>query len=573
MQKFIHKGVLIPRKYEGRGFHILVKSRKIDLTPEQEEMAVAWVKKLGTEYVNDHVFVRNFFRDFCKALNVKDKVSAEDFDFSEIKRYIDREREIKQNLSKEAKKKLAQERKAIGETNKEKYGHAFVDGLKVEVSNYTAEPSSIFMGRGKHPLRGRWKKGPDEKDVVLNLSPDAPRPKGNWKEIIWQPNSMWVARWKDKLRNKKYKHVWLSDAFPLKQMKDISKFNKARELKTRINKIRNHITNNLSAKDVTRRKVATVCYLIDTLKLRVGDEKDRDEADTVGATTLRPNHINISPDGKVAFDFLGKDSVRWQKTISLSKLVVENLSEFMADANSTVFDGVKSKDANLFLSEAMPGLTAKVFRTYHATEVVTRSLKKADADKDDSEAKKKHAAKMANLQAAMVCNHIRKIPKSWQSSLDRRNLRLKTRKAKGREAVKKLEQKAKEHTQKHGEKLKKYRIQLEEGKKQGKSVKQLKERTKKLKIKHKERMKRLNEHVENRKQRDKAYIDKLKLQIKTQEATRDYNLTTSLKSYIDPRIYYKWGKKVDFDWKLYYPKTLQKKFSWVELNEDNPDIT
>jgi len=573
MQQFIHNGVLIPRKYEGRGFHILVKGRKIDLTPEQEEMAVAWVKKLGTEYVNDPVFARNFFRDFCKALNVKDKVSAEDFDFSEIKRHIDREREIKQNLSKEAKKKLAQERKAIREANKEKYGYAFVDGLKVEVSNYTAEPSSIFMGRGKHPLRGRWKKGPDEKDVVLNLSPDAPKPKGNWKEIIWQPNSMWVARWKDKLRNKKYKHVWLSDSFSLKQTNDIDKFNKARELKTRINRIRNHITNSLSAEDVTTRKVATVCYLIDALKLRVGDEKDKDEADTVGATTLRPNHINISPDGKVTFDFLGKDSVRWQKTISLPKLVAENLSEFMADANSTVFDGVKSKDANLFLSETMPGLTAKVFRTYHATKVVTGFLKKADVDKDDSEAQKKHVAKMANLQAAMVCNHKRKVPKSWQDSLDRRKLRLKMRKVKGKEAVKKLEQKAKEHVQKYEEKLRKYQNQLAERERQGKSVKQLKERIKKLKTKHKERVKKLNEHIENRKQRDKAYVEELKLQVKAQEATRDYNLSTSLKSYVDPRIYCEWGRKVDFDWKLYYPKALQKKFSWVELKEDDPTVT
>lgn len=549
-----------------------MRGRKIDLTPEQEEMAVAWVKKLETEYVNDRVFVRNFFRDFRKALNIKDKVPPEDFDFSEIKRYVDREREIKQNLSKEARKKLAQERKAIREANKEKYGYVFVDGLRVEVSNYTAEPSSIFMGRGKHPLRGRWKKGPDEKDVVLNLSPDAPKPKGNWKEIVWQPNSMWVARWKDRLRNK-YKHVWLSDSFSLKQTNDINKFNKARELKTRINKIRNHITNNLSAKDVTRRKVATVCYLIDTLKLRVGDEKDKDEADTVGATTLRPNHINISPDGKVTFDFLGKDSVRWQKTISLPKLVAENLSEFMVDANSTVFDGVKSKDANLFLSETMPGLTAKVFRTYHATKVVTGFLKKADVGKDDSEARKKHVARMANLQAAIVCNHKRKIPKSWQASLDRRKLRLKMRKVKGKEAERKLEQKAKEHVQKYEEKLKKFQNQLAESEKQGKYVEKLKERIKKLKIKHSELVKKFSERVENRKQRDKAYIVKLKLQIKAQEATRDYSLTTSLKSYVDPRIYYKWGRKVDFDWKLYYPKALQKKFSWVELNEDSPIVT
>jgi hypothetical protein len=48
------------------------------------------------------------------------------------------------------------------------------------------------------------------------------------------------------------------------------------------------------------------------------------------------------------------------------------------------------------------------------------------------------------------------------------------------------------------------------------------------------------------------------------KATRDYNLRTSLKSYIDPRAYYEWGRKVGYDWKLYYPKALQKKFSWVE---------
>jgi DNA topoisomerase-1 len=49
--------------------------------------------------------------------------------------------------------------------------------------------------------------------------------------------------------------------------------------------------------------------------------------------------------------------------------------------------------------------------------------------------------------------------------------------------------------------------------------------------------------------------------------TKDYNLNTSLKSYIDPMIFYKWSKKVNFDWKKYYSKTLQKKFSWIEKEE------
>ena len=46
--------------------------------------------------------------------------------------------------------------------------------------------------------------------------------------------------------------------------------------------------------------------------MRVGDEKDPDEADTVGAITLRAEHIKIEGD-ILHFDFLGKDSVRWVK--------------------------------------------------------------------------------------------------------------------------------------------------------------------------------------------------------------------------------------------------------------------
>lgn len=77
-------------------------------------------------------------------------------------------------------------------------------------------------------------------------------------------------------------------------------------------------------------------------------------------------------------------------------------------------------------------------------------------------------------------------------------------------------------------------------------------------------MRRLQERLVKLKQRERTFIEKTKLQIKAKMETRDYNLNTSLKSYIDPRIYYRWGKRVDFDWKMYYPKSLQKKFSWVE---------
>jgi len=495
MKQLIHSGILVP-KYEWKGFHILVKGKKMDLTPEQEEMAVAWVKKLGTQYVEDPVFVRNFFKDFGKALNIDGTLLPEDCDFSLIEKHVRRETEFKRNLPREEKRRLAEQRKMVKEANKERCGYAFVDDSKVEVANYVAEPSCIFMGRGKHPLRGRWKKGPTTSDIVLNLSSDASIPQGNWKQIVWHPEFMWIASWKDKLSGK-MKYVWLADTFHAKQMKEIEKFDKARELANKIEEVRHHIANNLESTDVMRRKIATVCHLIDVFKLRVGDEKDKDEADTVGATTLRPEHITFGENGLIVFDFIGKDAVRWRKEAKLPEVVINNLEDFIRESESTMFRGIRSRDVSLFLDEVMPGLTAKVFRTYHASNVVKASLDNSDVSQSTPDYLKKYVATMANLGAAVVCNHKKKPMKNWRESL-----------------------------RKKVERLKELR-----GMKTKKSV-------------------------------ERARI--LRVNIKIMKATKNYNLRTSLKSYIDPRIYYDWGKKVEYDWKLYYPKTLQNKFSWVE---------
>jgi len=590
MRQLIHNGVLIP-KYEWKRLCIVVKGKRLRLDPKQEEMAVAWVRKLGTEYVKDKVFVRNFFEDFCKALGINENLSPEDFDFSEIIEYIEKERARKENLTKEEKRRLREERKAIREANKEKYGYAIVDGVKMEISNYVAEPSCIFMGRGKHPKRGRWKEGPREEDIELNLSPDAPRPPGNWKRILWEPDVMWIARWRDKLSGK-MKYVWLSENSRLKQKREIEKFNKAMELRWSIEKIKRHIAENLDSEDPIRRKTATVCYLIDRLKIRVGDEKDPEEADTVGASTLRPEHIKFEDDGKVTFNFLGKDSVPHIFKVELPEIVIRNLKEFSADAKSTIFDGVNSKRVSEFLDEVATGLSAKVFRTYYASRTVEEKLEGTPVKREDPDYLKKYVAAMANLEAAKVCNHRRKIPKNWRDSLKRRKENLKKKIEKSRERERKIRERIKEKRERYVEKLRKYekkiellreklaklQQQLTERKKEGKSTKTMRKRilstrralkkqkelTTKLKTRHREQIRKLQERLAKIKQRDRAMIEKARLQIKMKMETRDYNLNTSLKSYIDPRIYYRWGKKVDFDWKLYYPKSLQKKFSWVE---------
>ncbi len=246
------------------------------------------------------------------------------------------------------------------------------------------------------------------------------------------------------------------------------------------------------------------------------------------------------------------------------------------------------------LDEVMIGLSAKVFRTCYASEAVETKLDQAPVKRENSEYGKKYIVTMANLEAAKVCNHRRTIPKTWRSSLEKKKARLKAMKGRAKEAQDKLRQKAKEREEKYIERLRKqeerlktmkerleaYQRSFTDKKQQSKPVHALKKRIrlqrenmsrqrqslKELKTKHAEQMKKLGQRLESRTQRDEVAIAKLTLRIKIQEETRDYNLTTSLKSYIDPRIYYKWGKEIDYDWKRYYPKVLQRKFSWVETN-------
>ena len=59
-------------------------------------------------------------------------------------------------------------------------------------------------------------------------------------------------------------------------------------------------------------------------------------------------------------------------------------------------------------------------------------------------------------------------------------------------------------------------------------------------------------------------IEKLKYQLKLQIETKDYNLGTSLRNYIDPRTFKSWADYVGLDWTKIYTATLQRKFKWVE---------
>jgi len=429
-----HNGILFPPAFESQGIKIKIKGGSVPLDLEQEEMVYQWAKKKDTPYVQDKVFQKNFTADFAKTLNSKVKdFQYSDIDFSQAYKIVDKEADQKAMMSKEEKKKIAAKRKELRDKLKEEYGKAIIDDKEVEVGNYMAEPPGIFIGRGDHPMRGKWKKRVTRKDVTLNLGEEAEIPKGKdaWKDIVHDQESMWLASWMDELTQKR-KYVWLSDSAGIKQDRDKAKYDKAKNLAESIEKIKDRMVKDMNSKDKKMKKIATACYLIYRTSMRVGDEKDPEEADTVGATTLRKEHIDLT--GKeIKFDFLGKDSVRWQETVLAvghDKTFHDNLKDLVEKKKPSdeIFHDIRSRHVNEYYSSIVKGLTAKVFRTYLSSKVVTKHLREHEISKSKSSTEKIYYAKLANLEAAIMCNHKRTIPKNFEESLQKK-----------RDAVKKVE--------------------------------------------------------------------------------------------------------------------------------------
>ena len=541
-----HNGILFPPDFESKGIKIKIKGQDVPLNLLQEEMIYQWAKKKDTPYAEDKVFQKNFVLDFAKTFNGKYKnLELVDINFSNPFRLVDKEKDVKELLTKEEKKALAVKRKELREEMKVKYGKAIMDEKEVEVANYMAEPPGIFIGRGEHPMRGKWKPKVSVKDVTLNLGKDAKVPTGDWGKIVHDRDSMWMASWTDVLTQKR-KYVWLADTAGIKQDRDKAKYDKAKKLASEIDKIKDKIVKDMQNKDAKVRRISTACYLIYRTAMRVGDEKDPEEADTVGATTLRKEHIKLNGNS-IEFDFLGKDSVRWQETVPAighDKQFHDNLKELISTKKDTdeIFDQITSRHVNLYYSSVVNGLTAKVFRTYLASSVVSKYLRENGDVKKSTPAEKLYHAKLANLEAAMMCNHKRTIPKTFEQALQKKIDTLKIAenavpwKSK-EEALKKAESAtAKTDTQKE---------------KQIERIKKSKTQIRKTKQKHKDR------------------IEKLKLQVDLTKKTKDYNLGTSLRNYIDPRIFKSWTDDVDAEWEKLYTAALQKKFLWVKSENES----
>jgi len=330
----------------------------------------------------------------------------------------------------------------------------------------------------------------------------------------------------------------------------------------------------------------------------VGGEKGEDEADTVGCCSLRVEHLKFGQEGQgphdIELEFLGKDSMQYKQTTDFSRYgqvgiqVFNNFVSFCSrkKPDQQVLDQLDPPELNRHLQSIMPGLTAKVFRTYNASETLQNELPSPEEMKSMNVQQKVLMYNEANRKVAILCNHQRTVSKAMEKSMDTLHERLAVFKKQKNELSSML--KAVKNGKTKDIKVKKETDAVEEAKKaledakaQTQNAKTADEKIRATKateaakeLQRKARLtvagsshlfsrvpsadqlsKRIGQWVEK--------IRKLELDIRNKDDNKEVALGTSKINYCDPRISVAWCKRCEVPIERVFPKTLRDKFVWA----------
>uniref|UniRef100_A0A9J7Y7V1 DNA topoisomerase I n=1 Tax=Cyprinus carpio carpio TaxID=630221 RepID=A0A9J7Y7V1_CYPCA len=538
--KFLeHKGPYFPPGYQPLPDDVkfYYNGKPVKLSLPAEEVALFFAQMVDHEYTTKEVFRNNFFKDWRKEMTLEERQLIMDLnkcDFGELHAMHIKKVEARKNLSKEEKLVKANQ-KIVDE-----YGYCVLDHHRERIGNFKIEPPGLFRGRGDHPKQGMLKKRIQPEDVIINCSKGSriPEPPAGhrWKEVRHDSTVTWLASWTENVQGS-CKYVMLNANSKLKGEKDWEKYEVARKLKTCVDAIRAQYQEDLKSKQMGTRQRAVALYFIDKLALRAGNEKEEGEtADTVGCCSLRVEHITLHDtlDGQkcvVEFDFLGKDCIRYYNKVPVTKRVFKNLKLFMENKQEgdDLFDRLNTQTLNKHLSSLMPGLTAKVFRTYNASITLQQQLKELGNMKENV-AEKLLSYNRANRAVAILCNHQRAPPKTFEQSMANLQAKIDSRK----------------------EQLDLAKKELKQAKKEAKGSSD-------------------NNVVEKKKkavQRCEEQLLKMEVQATDREENKQIALSTSKLNYLDPRISVAWCKNMEVPLDKIYNKTLRDKFAWaIDMTE------
>jgi DNA topoisomerase-1 len=191
--------------------------------------------------------------------------------------------------------------------------------------------------------------------------------------------------------------------------RDELKFDRVKDAGTRLAEARQRLIEDLRHEGMPlARAAATATRLLDLGYFRIGSDAYADANGSFGLTTLERRHVRRRGTDLV-FDFVGKSGIEHRITISDAQ-VIEALdvmrkrrggsTRLLAYRGDSRWADLDASAVNAYISEMVhEDLTAKDFRTWHATVLAAVALAESP-EKGDTKASRKRAVKAALEEVA-----------------------------------------------------------------------------------------------------------------------------------------------------------------------------
>ena len=243
--------------------------------------------------------------------------------------------------------------------------------------------------------------GPDDVDRIKSLViPPA------WQDV-WicpVPNGHLQAVGVDAAGRKQYLYhpEW-------RTKRDAMKFTRVTKIAAELRKTRASVEEHLGLEGMPlERAAAAAVRLLDLGYFRIGSDAYADEEGGFGLTTLERRHVRRRGD-QLVFSFLGKSGVEHTVEIDdpLSIAAVETMrrrrskdARLMAYKELRRWSALDAARVNEYLRTSTGGdMTAKDFRTWHATVIAAAALAETD-EPGDTKASRKRAVRKAMIEVA-----------------------------------------------------------------------------------------------------------------------------------------------------------------------------
>lgn len=460
----------------------------IEMGPIAEEMLRAYLRLRNSTHFKSERLQRNFFADLNRTSRVR-LTSLNELDLKHTIAHIERENILHKERAREKRELLKKQREALRERygyvmmdNRRMEITAFTMGPSRLFIGHGDHPlrgrfvprieaNDVTLNHSRHPPPPPPTYSPSPWASLLDVKPErktkrdaskanvysednAENASGDkrWGAVVQERRATWLASWSHPLQANKPQYIFPSMASGPRTARDRFKYELAVRLQRHLPRVRAAYEADLartgkSDKDSRARQLATIVTLVDLHGLRIGHERHdnsikkrgrthtprSESSPTFGAATLRRRHARVIDEEHVALDFAGKDSVQFRRTLRLPRAAVAvvraALDAKSSSPESPLFPNVhNAKEVNQYLEGLMPDLTAKVFRTRAATEIVRAALQRFRAKdikntKNASEFKKSptvdnkkserdvindvlNAWHDANEEVAKFCNHV-----------------------------------------------------------------------------------------------------------------------------------------------------------------------